>query len=64
MPRSEPAVASLKLAPGAIVILNHLCYASGNSEPGNPEPTVSVAHQRADNYAAGFLKAPGAQRRP
>ena len=52
----EPYVASLKLAPGAIVILNHLCYASGNSEPGNPEPSVAVARQRADNYAAGFLK--------
>ena len=53
----EPYVSTLKLAPGAIVILNHLCYASGNSEPGNPQPTVSVARQRADNYAAGFLKA-------
>jgi flagellar hook assembly protein FlgD len=53
----EPAIATLALAPGAIVLLNHLCYASGNSEPGNPEPTVSVARQRADNYAAGFLKA-------
>jgi flagellar hook assembly protein FlgD len=53
----EPYVASLDMAPGAIVLLHHLCYASGNSEPGNPEPTVSVARQRADNYAAGFLKA-------
>jgi flagellar hook assembly protein FlgD len=53
----EPYVATLKLAPGAIVILNHLCYASGNSEPGNPEPSVAVARQRADNYAAGFLRA-------
>jgi flagellar hook assembly protein FlgD len=53
----EPYVSTLDLAPNAIVILNHLCYASGNSEPGNPEPSVSVARQRADNYAAGFLKA-------
>ncbi|MEO8437329.1 MAG: FlgD immunoglobulin-like domain containing protein [Chloroflexota bacterium] len=53
----EPYVASLDLAPGAIVLLHHLCYAAGNSEPGNPEPSVSVARQRADNYAAGFLKA-------
>ncbi len=53
----EPAIATLALAPGAIVLLNHLCYASGNSEPGNAEPTVTVARQRADNYAAGFLKA-------
>ena len=37
----EPYIATLDLAPGAIVLLHHLCYASGNSEPGNPEPTVS-----------------------
>ncbi len=53
----EPSIATIALAPGAIVLLHHLCYASGNSEPGNPEPTVSVARQRADNYAAAFLKA-------
>jgi len=53
----EPSIASLDFAPGALVILNHLCYASGNSEPGNPEPTTAVARQRADNYAAGFFKA-------
>ncbi len=53
----EPYIAQLDLAPGALVILNHLCYASGNSEPGNAEPSVTVARQRADNFAAGFLKA-------
>jgi flagellar hook assembly protein FlgD len=53
----EPSIATLDLAPGALVILNHLCYASGNSEPGNPEPTVTVARQRADNYASAFLRA-------
>ena len=53
----EPSVATLDMAPGAIVMLHHLCYASGNSEPGHAEPTVTVARQRADNYAAGFLKA-------
>ena len=53
----EPYVSTLDLAPGAVVILNHLCYAAGNSEPGAAEPTVSVARQRVDNYAAGFLKA-------
>ncbi len=47
----------VKLAPDAVVILNHLCYASGNPEPGNPEATLSVAHQRIDNYGAGFIKA-------
>ena len=53
----EPYMASMALAPGAIVLLHHLCYASGNSEPGNAEPSVTVARQRADNYAQGFLKA-------
>jgi hypothetical protein len=53
----EPSVATLDLAPDAIVLLHHLCYAAGNSEPGLAEPSVSVAHQRLDNYAAGFLKA-------
>jgi flagellar hook assembly protein FlgD len=52
----EPYVASLDLAPNAIVILNHLCYASGNSEPGGAAPTMSVARQRISNYAAGFLR--------
>ena len=54
---ASPTVATLDLAPGALVILNHLCYASGNSEPGNAEPSITVARQRADNYAAAFLKA-------
>ncbi len=31
----EPYMASMDLAPGAIVLLHHLCYASGNSEPGD-----------------------------
>jgi len=47
----------LKLAKNAVVLLNHLCYASGNSEPGLPEGTLSDARQRVDNYAAGFIKA-------
>jgi len=45
------------LAPNAVVLLHHLCYASGNSEPGNSAPSFSVAKQRVDNYGAGFLKA-------
>ncbi|MBA3235603.1 MAG: hypothetical protein H0T59_06385, partial [Chloroflexi bacterium] len=53
----EPYVSTLDLAPGAIILLHHLCYAAGNSEPGDAEPSVSVARKRADNYAAGFLKA-------
>ena len=54
----EPYVDDLDLAPNAIVLLHHLCYASGNSEPGNAEPSVSTAKQRATNYAAGFLRSP------
>lgn len=53
----EPYVSTLDLAPGAVVLLHHLCYAAGNSEPGQSQPTKSVAKQRVDNYAAGFLKA-------
>ena len=52
----EPYMAQLGLAPNAVVMLHHLCYASGNSEPGGAAPTGSVARQRVDNYAAGFLK--------
>jgi flagellar hook assembly protein FlgD len=47
----------VKLAPNAIVLLHHLCYASGNSESGHPKPTVAQAKQRVDNMAAGWLKA-------
>jgi hypothetical protein len=45
------------LAPNAVVILNRLCYASGDSEWGRANPTKSVAKARADNFAAGFLRA-------
>ncbi len=47
----------IKLAPNAVVILNRLCYASGNSEWGSPNPTKSTAKKRVDNYGAGFLRA-------
>jgi hypothetical protein len=47
---------SIRLAPNAIVILNRLCYASGNSEWGAANPTRSVARQRVDNFGAGFLR--------
>ena len=46
----------VKLAKNAVVLLNHLCYASGNSEPGLPEGTLDMARQRVDNYAAGFIR--------
>jgi hypothetical protein len=49
--------ASLRLAPGALVILNRVRYAAGSSEPGRGYPTRTTATRRADNYAAGFLRA-------
>jgi hypothetical protein len=45
----------LKLAPNAVVVLNRLCYASGNSEWGSGNPTKSTAIKRVDNYGAGFM---------
>jgi hypothetical protein len=47
----------INLAPNAVVILNRLCYASGNSEWGAANPTKAVAIKRVDNFAAGFLRA-------
>ena len=52
----EPYVSQLDLADDAIVLLHHLCYAAGNSEPGGAAPSVSVARQRLDNYAPAFRK--------
>ena len=46
----------LNFAPNAVVILNRLCYASGNSEWGSANPTKSTAIKRVDNYGAGFLR--------
>jgi hypothetical protein len=54
----EAAIArEVHLAPGAVVLLNHLCYASGAGEPGMPNPSLGVAQQRVDNYGAGWLAA-------
>jgi hypothetical protein len=53
----EQDVRTVKLAPSAIVLLNHLCYAPGASEPGNPVPDQASAIKRVDNFAAGFLAA-------
>jgi hypothetical protein len=47
----------VKLASHAVVVLSHLCYASGNTEPGLPEGSLADARQRVDNYAAGFIRA-------
>jgi hypothetical protein len=48
--------AYLHLAPNAVVILNRLCYASGDSEWGAPLPSQHTAKIRIDNYGAGFLR--------
>jgi hypothetical protein len=53
----QEIAAEIKLAPDAVVIFSHLCYASGNSEPGLVEGTLDQAQQRVDNYAAGFFAA-------
>ncbi len=53
----EPSIRTLTPAKNAVVLLFHLCYASGNSEPGQAEPSLSTAKQRVDNYAAAFIKA-------
>lgn len=53
----ERYVPDLHLAPNAVVLLSHLCYASGTGEEGMSNPTLTVARQRVDNYGAGFLRA-------
>jgi len=54
----EAAVGSqVHLATDAVVLLHHLCYASGNSEPGVPEGSIDLARLRVDNFAAGFIRA-------
>ena len=45
----------IKLAPNAIVLLNHACYSSGNASPGIALPNQDIAFQRVDNFASGFL---------
>ena len=54
----EAQVASeIRLAPNAVVLLFHLCYASGNTEPGLPTGTLADKQARVDNYGAGFFAA-------
>ncbi|MFV2063228.1 MAG: FlgD immunoglobulin-like domain containing protein [Chloroflexota bacterium] len=47
--------ANIEFAPNAVVILKGLSYASGNASSGMPIPSRSVAIERVDNYANGFL---------
>src|SRR6478672_10953765 len=46
----------LNFAPNSVVILNRLCYASGNNEWGSGYPTKATAIKRVDNFGAGFLR--------
>ncbi len=46
---------SIRLAPNAIVILNHLCYSAGFGESGQAAPDQATAVKRVDNFASGFI---------
>ena len=48
---------NIRLAPNSVVLLYHLCYASGNTEPGLSQGTFAQAKERVDNYGAGFIGA-------
>ena len=48
---------NIRLAPNAVVVLYHLCYASGNTQPGMATGTFGDARLRVDNYGAGFIGA-------
>ena len=48
---------NIRFAPNAVVLLFHLCYASGNTEPGLSQGTYAEARERVDNYGAGFIGA-------
>ena len=48
---------NIEFAPNAVVILSHLSYASGNASSGMAIPSRSVAVERVDNFANGFLAA-------
>jgi hypothetical protein len=52
----ENYMAQLGLAVNAVVLLNHLCYASGDNEWGAGLPSLSTAQTRVDGYASGFLR--------
>ena len=47
----------ITLAKNAVVLLNHLCYSAGSSEPGRANPSLKTAKKRVDNFGAGFLRA-------
>ena len=54
---AKPIRENISLAPNAVVLLNHLCYAAGNGETGMSVPSQDIARQRVDNMANGWLAA-------
>ena len=57
----EPYVATLDLAPNAIVLLHHLCYASGNSEPGKAAADGQRRPPAGRQLRRGLPRRPSAQ---
>ena len=53
----EAYISKLHLAPDAVVLLSHLCYASGSAEPGLADGTFDQVLARVDGFASGFLAA-------
>lgn len=45
----------IRFAPNAVVILNMSCYTAGHGEQYMPMPSRSLALERVDNFASGFL---------
>lgn len=45
----------IQLAPNAIVMFEQVCYASGHGEGFMPTPSRSLAVERVDNFASGFI---------
>ena len=45
----------IQLAPNAIVMFEQLCYGSGHGEGYMPTPSRSLAVERVDNFANGFI---------
>jgi len=48
--------ADIELAPGAMVVLNHACYAAGSSTGDPPDLPLKVAKRRVQEYSATFLE--------
>ena len=53
----ESSVDNVKLAPNAVVLLSTSATPAATASPACAEGTQSMAIQRVDNYAAGFIRA-------